>query len=109
MRGGAACLSTVERRRYRVALLMPSKRDVLAHLTRDELLAVADRFELPVADRRARDGLVEAVASSKKATLNELLPELPRDRLKAKVKEARMSVLLSGEVRVTPDDGEAAA
>ena len=61
---------------------MPSKRDVLAQLSRDELLAVVDRFELSAPDRRVRDGLMEVVASSKKATLAEILPELSRDRLK---------------------------
>ena len=61
---------------------MPTKRDVLAHLTLAELLAVADRFGLPVADRRAREGLEGAVASSKKATLAEILPGYSRDRLK---------------------------
>jgi type I restriction enzyme M protein len=61
---------------------MPSKRDVLAVLSRDELLAIVDRFELSPPDRRAKDGLVETIASSKKATLAEALPELPRDRLK---------------------------
>jgi hypothetical protein len=61
---------------------MPSKRDVLSLLSRDELLAVVDRFELAPPDRRAKDGLVETIAGSKKATLAEVLPELPRDRLK---------------------------
>ena len=61
---------------------MPSKRDVLTLLTRDELLAVVDRFELAPPDRRAKVGLVETVASSKRATLAEVLPELSRDRLK---------------------------
>jgi len=61
---------------------MPTKRDVLALLSRDELLAVVDKFELSPPDRRAKDGLVETVAASKKATLAELLPELSRDRLK---------------------------
>lgn len=61
---------------------MSTKRDVLAHLTRDELIAVVDRFSLPVPDRRVREGLVEAVAASKKATLAEILPGYSRDRLK---------------------------
>jgi hypothetical protein len=61
---------------------MPSKRDVLGLLTRDELLAIVDRFELAPPDRRAKDGLVETIASSKRATLAEVLPELARDRLK---------------------------
>jgi type I restriction enzyme M protein len=61
---------------------MPTKRDVLSLLTRDELLAIVDRFELQITDRRARDALIDAVASSKKATWADLLPELSRDRLK---------------------------
>ncbi|MDP9002796.1 MAG: hypothetical protein M3O46_22130 [Myxococcota bacterium] len=61
---------------------MPQKREVLQLLSRDELVALVQRFELSVADRRAKDGLVEAIAASKKATLVEVLPELSRDRLK---------------------------
>jgi len=61
---------------------MPSKRDILAQFSREELVAVVDQFELEVPDRRKRDGLVEAVAASKRATLAEILPELPRERLK---------------------------
>jgi len=60
---------------------MPSKRDVLALFTRDELLTIVDRYALSPADRRAKDGLVETVASSKKATLAALLSELSRERL----------------------------
>jgi type I restriction enzyme M protein len=61
---------------------MPSKKDILTQLTRDELLTVVDRFEVSISDRRAKDGLIDAVAASKKATLVELLPDFPRDRLK---------------------------
>jgi hypothetical protein len=61
---------------------MPSKRDVLAQLSRDELLAVVDRFGLSPPDRRAKAGLVETVAASKKATLTEVLPKPSRVRLK---------------------------
>ena len=61
---------------------MPSKRDVLAQLSREELVSVVERFELEVADRRKKDDLLEAVASSKKATLAEVLPDLSRERLK---------------------------
>jgi type I restriction enzyme M protein len=62
---------------------MSSKRGVLAQLSREELLSVAQRFELEVADRRKKDDLLDAVAASKKATLAEILPELGRERLKA--------------------------
>jgi type I restriction enzyme M protein len=61
---------------------MPSKRAVLEQLSRDELQAIVEQHDLSVADRRVRDHLVDAVASSKKATLAELLPTLSRDRLK---------------------------
>jgi type I restriction enzyme M protein len=64
------------------AFSMPQKREVLQLFTRDELAAIVDRFELSAADRRSKDALVDAVASSKKATLAEILPELSRDRLK---------------------------
>ncbi len=61
---------------------MPSKRDVLEQLKRDELLAAADRFELEIRDRRVREDIAEALASSRKAGLAEVLEELPRTRLK---------------------------
>ena len=61
---------------------MPSKRDVLEQLKRDELLAAVDRFDLEVHDRRARAGLVEALAGSRKGGLAEVLEPLPRTRLK---------------------------
>jgi hypothetical protein len=58
---------------------MPSKRDVLAQFSRDELVTVVDQFELAVADRRVRDQLVDAVASSKKPGLADN-PERPLSR-----------------------------
>ena len=61
---------------------MPSKRDVLALLSRDELLRVVELFDLSPPDRRAKDGIVETIASSKKATLASFLTTYPRDRLK---------------------------
>ena len=62
--------------------LMPSKRDVLGQFTRDELVEAVERFELPVADRRVKDQLLDAVASSKRAGLADVLAGLARDRLK---------------------------
>ena len=61
---------------------MPRKRDLLQLLSRDELATIVDRFDLPAADRRSKEALMDAVASSKKATLGEMLPHLSRDRLK---------------------------
>lgn len=61
---------------------MPRKREVLLALKRDELVAAADRFDLFVQDRRVRDDLIDALASSRKAGLAEVLEDLPRLRLK---------------------------
>lgn len=61
---------------------MPTKRDVLQHLKRDELLAAADRFDLEVTDRRARAVTANALANSRKAGLAGILESLSRDRLK---------------------------
>ena len=71
-----------ERRMLVGRAIMPSKRDVLSLLSRDELLAVVDRFELPVADRRVKDQLIQAIGPSKKATLDDALADCARDRLK---------------------------
>lgn len=68
---------------YTLALRdMTTKREILELLTRDELLAAVDRFALSIPDRRAKAGIVEGLASSKKATLPEVLADLSRDRLK---------------------------
>ncbi len=60
---------------------MPTKRQVLDHLKRDELIDATERYDLPVADRRVRLLLLDAVARSKKARLAEILADLPRKRL----------------------------
>lgn len=62
---------------------MPSKRAVLEVLSRDDLLQLVDAHGLLVADRRKKDGLVDALVASKKAHLDELLASLSRDSLKA--------------------------
>ncbi len=61
---------------------MHSKREVLEHLKRDELLAAVDRFELRVEDRRLRSELVDALARSRRTELPSILANLPRARLK---------------------------
>ena len=61
---------------------MPTKRVILDHLTAKELRVGVDYYELHVDDRRVRAQLVGALASSRKAKLDELLPELSRNRLK---------------------------
>ncbi|HEY6324437.1 MAG TPA: N-6 DNA methylase [Thermoanaerobaculia bacterium] len=61
---------------------MRSKREVLEHLKRGELLAAVDRFELTVEDRRLRSELVDALGRSRRAELPTILEDLPRARLK---------------------------
>ena len=61
---------------------MPTKRAVLAELTRNELRANLDHYELAVDDRRVTAQLFDALARSRKARLDEMLLQLSRDRLK---------------------------
>ena len=61
---------------------MPTKRALLAELTAQELRDSAGLFELDGFDRRIRDELIEALASSRKARIDEILVNLTRDRLK---------------------------
>jgi type I restriction enzyme M protein len=65
---------------------MRSKREVLEHIKRDELLAAVDRFELTVEDRRLRSELVDALGRSRRAELRTILEDLPRARLKEKAR-----------------------
>ena len=61
---------------------MPTKRAILAQLTAKELRTNVDRYDLYVDDRRVKSQLVAALAGARKARLDELLPELFRNRLK---------------------------
>ena len=61
---------------------MPSKRTVLLELTVHELRDSADRYKLEGFDRRKKDQLVDALTGSRKARIQEILEDLPRDRLK---------------------------
>ena len=61
---------------------MPTKRAVLAELTRAELRANLDHYELAVDDRRVSAQLVDALARSRKARLDEMLLRLSRNRIK---------------------------
>ena len=58
---------------------MSRKREVLELLRRSDLQEIADNFDLEVADRRSKDHLVDAVARSKKAKLQEILESLSRN------------------------------
>lgn len=61
---------------------MATKRMIVEQLTADELRAVVDRFAIEVGDRRARGGMIEAAAASRKVDLEPVLSDLPRERLK---------------------------
>ena len=61
---------------------MPTKHAILAQLTAKELRAGADNYELHVDDRLVKAQLVDALAGSRKVRLDEVLPELSRNRLK---------------------------
>ena len=58
---------------------MPSKREILALLTRDELVAIVGQYEPEPRNRRSKEALVEAIAGSPKTTLPGFIPELPCD------------------------------
>ena len=62
---------------------MPKKHAILAELTRDELRANVDYYELEVSDRRVKAQLVDALARSRKACIDDVLLDLSRARLKA--------------------------
>ena len=61
---------------------MSSKRAILVELTANELRQMADHFELDGIDRRVKAQLVDALARSRKARVEEGLQLLRRDRLK---------------------------
>ena len=61
---------------------MSRKREILELLTADELRGLADRFELPLTDRRAKDGMVDALSRAHRVKLDDALAEFPRARLK---------------------------
>ncbi len=66
---------------------MPTKRQVLETLNRNELLALVDLHELAVEDRRVRDQLVDAAAGSRKVVLADAFAKFSRDRLKELCRE----------------------
>ena len=61
---------------------MPTKRAVLAELTRNELRTTVDHYELYVDDRRVNTQLVDALARARHASLDEILRSLSLGRLK---------------------------
>lgn len=66
---------------------MPSKRSILTALSSSELRQLADHFDLYGFDRRVKEQLIDALASSRRARIQEGLLELTRDRLKELCRE----------------------
>lgn len=60
---------------------MPDIRRILKHLKRDELVELLVRFGLSVYDRRKRDQIVDALASSEHS-VERVLEALSRNRLR---------------------------
>ena len=97
---------------------MPTKRPILAELTSHELRGALDGYGLKVDDRRVKTQLVDALASSRKASVAEMLQDLPRDRLKELCrafgrddsgrKKADLVARLVGSTGATERDGSAA-
>jgi len=61
---------------------MPGKRQILEHLPRQVLRKLVETYELDSADRRVRQNLIDALARSRRAPLEEILGGLRRDELK---------------------------
>ena len=61
---------------------MPTKRAVLNKLARDELRVYVNYYDLDVYDLRVKAQLIDALAGSRRAPLDEMLWEFSRDRLK---------------------------
>ena len=61
---------------------MPTKRTILTALTRHELRATVDDYDVRVDDRRVKTQLVNALAGSRRIRLDDVLQGLSRDRLK---------------------------
>jgi len=61
---------------------MATKRQVLETMSKNDLLPWLDEFGLEVGDRRVKDEVVDALASSRKAPLDDILGGLSRNALK---------------------------
>ena len=96
---------------------MPTKRAVFPELTAEELRANVDYYELEVGDRRVKAQLVDALAGSRRARVDEILVALSRERLKELCrafglddsgrKKADLVARLMGPTGSTKSDGAA--
>ena len=97
---------------------MPTKRAILSDLTGHELRSALDGYGLVVDDRRVKAQVVDALARSRKARVEQILQGLSRDRLKELCrgfglddsgrKKADLAARLVGSTGVAERDGRAA-
>lgn len=64
-------------------MAQPTKRSSLETLKRPRLIEVAEAFEVEVSSRAKHDELVDALVSARSLKLDDVLPTLSRDELKA--------------------------
>jgi len=69
---------------------MPTKRQVLEQLNRDELLTAVDAFDLAVPDRRKRGLLVDALTDPEEVPLHDILSGLELTRLREVCQDLRL-------------------
>jgi len=77
---------------------MSSKREILAELTSQELLANVDIYDLAVGDRRVKDQLVDALARSRSVKIEGVLRNLSPERLR--IVAQAVAINGSGRARV---------
>lgn len=61
----------------------PTKRSILEPLTKKRLVEIGRKLELDIAARTAKSGFVDTLARSRQVDLEDVLPHLKRDELKA--------------------------
>ena len=66
-------------------------------LSRDELLAAVNLFGVKVPDRRAKDGIVDALVASRKVSLAQVLADFPRRRRLKDICAARCAWMTQAE------------
>jgi hypothetical protein len=61
---------------------MPTKREVLELLAKNELVALLDAHDVAVEDRRKKDAIIDALSRARSVKVENIVGDLSRDRLK---------------------------
>ncbi|MBK6520026.1 MAG: N-6 DNA methylase [Polyangiaceae bacterium] len=61
---------------------MPTKREVLELLAKNELVALLDAHDVAVEDRRKKDAIIDSLSRARSVKTEDVLADLSRDRLK---------------------------